>query len=226
MGLDLRAYAREWADLPHDVRWAWGDAGLRGVGAQLSRRTVDVAYCRIRYVIVERQLGTAREVRPPAGVEIARLASPETHLLAALMTAQALREVPDRLADEGRTCFVAWRGRRAIGLDWLSRSVDPELDGLDVPLPDDAVYTSGLFVRPDERGRGVGAALVSRAASFARDLGCGRIWSAAAPSNAAALPVIERVAPCTPVGEAWLVRSPGRIRRGYEPVRNASAPTK
>jgi GNAT superfamily N-acetyltransferase len=225
MGIDLGAYAREWADLPHDARWAWGDAGLRGVGAQLRRRTVDVAYHRIRYVIVERRLREARAVHPPPGVEIARLASQETQSLAELMTAQALREVPERLADEGRACFVAWRGGRAIGLDWLSRHVDPELDGLDVPLPADAVYTSGLFVRPDERGRGVGAALVSRAATHAGELGFRRTWSAAAPSNAAALPVIERVSPCTPVGEAWLVRTPGRVRRGYEPVRNASAPT-
>jgi GNAT superfamily N-acetyltransferase len=226
MGLDLGAYVREWADLPHDARWAWGDARLRGVAEQLRRRTVDVAYHRIRYVIVERQVGEAREVRLPEGVEIARLASPEIHLLAELMTAQAARELPTRLADEGRVCFVAWRGKRAIGLDWVSRSIDPELDGLDIPMPGDAVYTSGLFVRPRERGHGVGAALASSTAGLARELGYGRIWSAASPSNAAALPVIQRVAPCTPVGEAWLVRTPGRIRRGYEPVRNASAPTK
>ena len=34
MGLDLGAYVREWADLPHDVRWAWGDARLGGVAPE------------------------------------------------------------------------------------------------------------------------------------------------------------------------------------------------
>jgi GNAT superfamily N-acetyltransferase len=226
MGLDLRAYAREWADLPHDAGWAWRDAGLHGVGAQLRQRLVDPAYRRVRYLIVERVVSELKEVPPPPGVRIAPLAAPDSPLLAPLLTAQALREVPARLASDGRACLVAWKEGRPIGVDWISRDVDLELDGLEVPLPADAVYTSGLFVSPGERGHGVGAALVSRAGSWARDWGCSRIWSAAAPGNPAALPVIERVASCVPVGEAWLVRTPGRIRRGYEPARNASAATK
>jgi GNAT superfamily N-acetyltransferase len=226
MGLDLRAYGQEWADLPHDVGWGWRDAGARGAASQLRQRLVDPAYRRVRYVIVERRTSEMKEVPAPAGVEIQPLTTNQCQRLAKLMTAQALREVPQRLADPGRVCMVAWRGDRAIGLDWISREVDLELDGLAIPLPADAVYTSGLFVIPEERGCGVGAALVSRAAAHARGLGAHRIWSAAAPTNAAALPVIRRVAPCVTVGEAWLVRTPGRIRRGYEPVRNATAATK
>src|SRR5512146_1857307 len=82
---------------------------------------------------------------------------------------QAARDIFDRgLASDRRAYLCAWQGDRIIGFGSLMIRDCLWLQG-------DVAYICDLVVEQEQRGRGVGTALVERAAEIARQRGCLRI---------------------------------------------------
>lgn len=86
---------------------------------------------------------------------------------------------------DGRTCLVAESGEQVVGYVSLS-SATPLASNAHVAMID------GLAVRPDARGRGIGAALVAAAVEHAGHEGLRRIRLRVLATNASARRLYER----------------------------------
>ncbi len=210
MSLRLNLYARELRDLPHDLRW-----GRRhgAVWAELRRRTLDQLYERGRFAVVEQDLDRALTSAPPPGVtvEVAK----DLGVLADL----APRHVRSALARrETLRCVVAFSDGRAVGYDCWSLRLHPELDVMPVPLPAGTPWGHDIYVDPAARGMGIGMALASARIADIREHGFRRLRGLLEAGNVAARRTAERSVPHTLLGEAWFVKTPGRLRAGFDPA--------
>jgi GNAT superfamily N-acetyltransferase len=204
-------YAQQLRDLPHDLRW-----GRRHhtVWAELRRRTLDQVYERGRFTVVEHDLDELRDVPPPRGVIIRPLEG-GYDALADLAPRRTLVALERR---ETCTCLVAWSGDRPLGYDCWSERLHPELDLLPTPLPPDTAFGHDLFVAASARDVGIGTALAAARLAACRDHGYRRLRRLIANENAASWRTAEGSAPSESVGEVWFVKTPGRLRTGFEPA--------
>lgn len=106
------------------------------------------------------------------------------------------------LAEEQDLAEDRWRERLSgPAATWVA-ALDGQDGGLVTCLPDShegLPELVSLWVSPSARGRGVGAALVAAAASFARDGGASQLRLWLADSNAAGLTLYDRLG-ATPTG--------------------------
>ena len=215
MSLRPGLYLRHLRDLPHDLRWARRHGA---VWAELRFRTLDQVYERGRYAVVEQDLERLVDHPPPAGVSI-ELAGSDPSALAEIAPRRALASI----GRDGARCVVAWSEGRAVGYECWSPGLDPGLDLLPVPLPPGTAFGHDLFVAPAARGRGVGSALAAGRLVDVRDHGFRRLRRLIAPGNTASWRTVERSAPARVVGEVWFVKTPGRLRTGFEPAQVAES---
>jgi ribosomal protein S18 acetylase RimI-like enzyme len=210
LSLRLDLYARELTDLPHDLRW-----GRRhgAVWAELRRRTVDQLYERGRYAVLEQDVERLVNPAPPAGVTV-RIGDD----LAVLEPLTPRRTQAAFARREAGRFVVAWRGGEALGYEWWSPRLHPELDPFPVPLPPGTVLGHDLYVAPWARGQGIGTALAAARLADVRDHGFRTLRRLVAGDNAASWRTADRSAPVKVVGEAWFVRTPGRLRTGFDPA--------
>jgi len=61
----------------------------------------------------------------------------------------------------------------------------------------DYVYLQDLFVSPDQRGRGIGKALIQHVYAFAQEAGASRVWWLTQETNAQARVLYDQVADLT-----------------------------
>jgi len=187
------------------------------------RARVSPLFARVRLVVIEQDTGAIAHVAMPAGVRIAPLEGTprEDAALDRLLTSGIRGDFAHRLA-AGRECLVAWRGDRAIGYTWMSRTVDPAVESLPLALPDDAAYLWDLFVVRDERGSGVGSALTQARLAWAHDAGFARGWRAISPRNRPSVRTAEKTGAVRILGEIVVERTLGRRR--FREVRAAGRP--
>ncbi len=189
-----RGAASELGCLLHDLAAARARGGWRAAGRELRSWVYERVFRHGRLVVMEQDLEWVPEIPPPPGVQIRRLepatAAGDWRALAELTGARGLRRFRNAL-DRGRVCLVAWRDDHAIGYAWLADRVEADVETFPVPLPPGVAYAGTLFVRVDERRRGVGSALVSARLREARARGHRRAWRVADPANQAALRTIE-----------------------------------
>jgi GNAT superfamily N-acetyltransferase len=217
-GFRLDLYLRDLRDLPQSAAIGWREAGLRGIWSELRNLTLDRLYRTIRLVALEQKLDRARDIPPPADVEIRMLAATDLPGLRDIIRPRALRRFERRLATTGRRCFAAYRDGRVIGYTWSSDLVEPDLETFPLPLPSDAVYCCDLYVVPRERNKGLGSALVSARMADARARGFRRCWRVVERSNRASLRTVEKTGgDARVVGEASFQKTLGRTRARYTP---------
>lgn len=210
MSLRPGVYLGHLRDLPHDLRWARRHGAVR---AELRFRTIDQVYERGRYAVVEQDLDRLIEHPPPAGVTIG-LAGSDPGGIEEIAPRRALASV----GRDGARCVVAWSEGRAVGYECWSPRLDPGLDLLPFPLPPGTAFGHDLFVALPARGRGVGSALAAGRLADVRDHGFRRLRRLIAAENTASWRTVERSAPAQVVGEVWFVKTPGRLRTGFQPA--------
>jgi len=167
-------------------------------------------WTRRRLLVIEQDTAALAEVRTPDGVRIAPLegTAAEARALDEILTSGIAREFARRRA-AGREGLIAWRGDRAVGYTWMSRSVDPAVEGLPLALPEEAAYLWDLFVVRDERGTGVGSALTAARLAWARDEGFAFGWRLVRPANRASVRTAEKTGEVGILGEIRIERTFG-----------------
>jgi GNAT superfamily N-acetyltransferase len=210
--VELGKYLYDLRTFPGDAALAWRREGWSAVWKEILVRTLYRLFRRGHFLVIEQELTAFREVAPPAGVRIARF-EVDWSVLAGLATQRERRRM-SAIARQGRTCLVAWRGERPVGYTWYSETMDPAIEGIVVPLPEDAAYLWDLYVDPAERGSGVGSALVAARLRHARERGYRTGWRMIAPSNAASLRTLGKTAGkgTRVVGELRYVKLGPRMR--------------
>jgi GNAT superfamily N-acetyltransferase len=207
----------------HDLRVGASRGGVMSLIGRVARARTSPLFARVRLLVIEQDTGAIADVRTPEGVRIAPLegTAEEDAALDRLLTSGIRRHFARRLA-AGRECLVAWRGDRAIGYTWMSRTVDPAVESLPLALPDDAAYLWDLFVVRDERGSGVGSALTRARLGWARDAGFARGWRAISPRNRPSVRTAEKTGAVRILGEIVVERILGSRR--FREVRAAGRP--
>ena len=215
----LKKYASDCRTLPRDVRGAWHTGGAAGVWLELRRRTMDRVVGYSSGLVIETDLVGLAETRLPPGIEIAAFGGPDWSSLGDL--------VDDRLsasfaadAAAGRSCIVAWRGERAVGYAWASPAVEARYESFELPLPVDAVYAWHTLVAREERGTGIGSALVSSELHRARAQGYRRSWTVIVPENRASLRTVAAVGPSRIVGTVMRVKLLSSMHSHYRGLAN------
>lgn len=213
-----RSHAGNLARFLHDVRVGARRDGVRALFSRVFRARVAAACQRTRLIVIEQETGALPDVRVPDGLRIALLEGTPAELRALdeIVTSGIRRDFERRLA-AGRECLVAWCGDRALGYTWMSRTVDPAVEGLPLALPEGAAYLWDLFVMRDERGTGVGSALTRARLAWARDRGLPLGWRAIRPRNRASVRTVEKTGEARLLGEI-------RISRTFGPRRISEVP--
>ena len=173
--------------LPSDLAVAWRTDGRAGLRALLP---IGRLYIRRHFLVIEQELREVIEVAPPPGVEI-EPAGEDCARLRPILRSRQLALFDRRLA-AGRTCLIATREGRPVGYTWISERVDLALEHHPLALPPDAAYLWDLFVVKDERGSGIGSALVSARLALARSRGHRVGWRLGSPDNRASLRTAEK----------------------------------
>jgi ribosomal protein S18 acetylase RimI-like enzyme len=203
-------------DVRRDLVLMWRGGGLAAAREAVLHRTLHRLYRRRRFLVLEHPLLDGGDESRLEGVEIRLLEDRDWGALEKAMTTRTIERFRCRLA-RGRTCFLAWSGERPIGYSWISERVEPEIEELVMPLPNDGLYCWDLYVMPDERNRGVGSALANARLSHARELGFRRAWRVVSPDNAAAIRTSKGWEPgVRTLGEVTVVKLLGRVRARYE----------
>ncbi len=163
---------------------------------------------------MEQGAGELNDVPSPGGVSIRPLEG-DPDVLADLAPRRVLSALAYR---EACRCLVAWSGDRPVGHECWSERLDPEFDRLPVPLPAGTAFGHDLYVAPAFRGRGIGTALAAERLADCSAHGYRRLRRLVEPGNAASWKTADRSAPYVVAGEVWFVRTPGRLRAGFDPA--------
>jgi GNAT superfamily N-acetyltransferase len=203
-------------DVRRDLVSMWRGGGAAAAREAVLHRTLHRLYRRRKFLVLEHPLLDGGEGSLVEGVEIRPLEDRDWGSLKKAMTTRTIERFRRRLA-RGRTCLLAWSGERPIGYSWISERVEPEIEELVMPLPDDALYCWDLYVMLDERNRGVGSALANARLSHARQLGFRRAWRIVSPDNPSAIRTSLAWPPgVRMLGEVTVVKLLGRVRARYE----------
>ncbi|MEO8090881.1 MAG: GNAT family N-acetyltransferase [Gemmatimonadales bacterium] len=195
----LRKYVSDLEAFPQDAVRAWRSAGAAGVWLETRRRTFDRAGGYSRYLVVEADLSTTRDIPVPDGVEIRPFTGDDWTLLGD-MAGHRLTKCFAAAAGSGRVCLVAWRGSTAVGHIWFSPAIEQRYENFALPLPSEAIYLWQIQVSRSERRKGVGAALGSCGLRAARQQGNRLAWMITRSDNLAAQRSLASVASSRVVG--------------------------
>ncbi|MGZ8391255.1 MAG: GNAT family N-acetyltransferase [Gemmatimonadales bacterium] len=195
----LQKYVNDMETFPDDAVRAWRSAGAAGVWLELRRRTVDRAGAYSRYMVIEADLSTVRQIEAPVGIEIRPFTGSDWSLLGDLAGSRLTRCFSTAAA-AGRVCLVAWRGSTAVGYVWLSPAIEQRYESFALGLPSDAIYVWQIQVSRSARQMGIGAALGSFGLLLAKQQGYRRIWMITHHENLAAQRTIASVAPSRVLG--------------------------
>jgi GNAT superfamily N-acetyltransferase len=197
MSLRIRfaKYARDLATLPNDAALAYRTGGLPEVWQTVAERSIHRLIRWGRLLLIVQRLDEFREVAPPTGITIRAATEAD---LPALLGAMSRREV-ERFSDymaRGRICFIAWEGEQPVGYAWNADRFSSDMTATACPLalPPTASYLWNLYVLPNRRGHGIGAALASARLRLARDRGLREGWTMIAPTNYASLRAVAKTA--------------------------------
>lgn len=213
----MQKYLTDCRTLPGDISGAWRAGGMSGVWLELRRRTVDRVGGYARGLVVEADITDVPEVAPPPGIEITPFAGPDWSLLGDL-AGERLRAKFAAAAAAGRSCMIARRGRQVVGYAWISPAVTPLYESFELPLPADAIYAWHVQVARQERGRGIGSALVGFRLHHARLRGFRRAWGVIRPDNIASLRSFSSAGPCQVVGTVFRVKVLSSMRSRFRPL--------
>jgi GNAT superfamily N-acetyltransferase len=205
--------------LPHDAWLAWQLEGWAGVWSEIRERTVYRVHRRGHFLVIEQDLSSFRAVPPPSGVGLGEVTEDEWPRLGEIIGSRKLVRYRANAA-RGRTCIAAWRGDRPIGYTWVSDRMEAEIEVYPLPLPEYAAYLWDLYVIPEERGSGVGSALVAARLDHALQRGFRTGWRMISPRNKASLRTLDKTSgPGTRVlGEIHFRKWLSRPRIDYRPA--------
>lgn len=210
----FRKYVNDLETFPGDAVRAWRSAGAPGVWLELRRRTLDRAGGYSRYLVIEADLSTIREIPMPGGIEIRPFPGPDWSLLGDLVGYRLARCFAPA-TDAGRVCLVAWRGSTAVGYIWFSPEIEQRHESFELPMPSDAIYLWQIQVARSERRRGVGAALVRIGLLMAKRRGYRRSWMMTRSDNLAAQSTIASMAPSRVLGTVNRIKVTSWIRTRF-----------
>lgn len=216
-GILRNKYVRDLWTFPAAACEAWRHQGWVGVRRELAVRTTRRVVEWGRAVVLEHELDSLREIPPPDDLRLAPYRPEDDPAIAAVSSRATARRLL-RLHERGRVGMVAWRGSSPVGWGWLSWRMDPDLETYPMPLPEGAVYGWDLHVVPDERGRGIGRALIVGRARLARERGAHRLRVVIERTNTAPLRLAGSLfARSRAVGEIRYFRLLGRTRARFVP---------
>lgn len=196
--------------LLHDVQVGVHTSGPRAFVGRVLRGQVGRLYRRALLRVIEHDIASTINVPTPEGVQITAF-NEDWDAVDPFVTYQLMREFRRR-DSAGRECLLAWRDGRVVGYSWMSRKIDPAVEGLPLALPDDAVYLWDLFVATRERGTGVGSALTKARFAVASEAGFTRGWRAISVTNEPSIRTAEKLGAVRVLGEI-------RIERTFGPKR-------
>jgi len=194
----------------HDIEVGVETSGTRAFAARVFRGQLGRVYRRARLMVIEQDIASTTDVRVPDGVRIQPFAG-EWSDVDRIVTSSIMREFRRR-ADAGRECLLAWRGDRVVGYTWMSRRIDPAVEGLPLALPESAAYLWDLFVTLAERGSGVGSALTKARLAWAGEAGFTLGWRAISVTNRPSIRTAEKTGAVRVLGEI-------RIEKTFGPKR-------
>lgn len=192
-------YVTDLRTFPGDAGRAWRAGGWPAVREEIRKRTVDRLGGYVRHFVIETDLSRLSEMTPPQEVDIRVFSSSNWSLLGDMLRDRLVDQFGEAAA-EGRVCLVAWKRRQAVGYAWFSPGIEARHESYDLPLPADAIFIWQIEVTPDERRRGVAAALLNSGLQLGRERGFHRSWVIIHPSNIASLCAIASVAPSKVLG--------------------------
>jgi GNAT superfamily N-acetyltransferase len=175
-----------------DVARAWQEGGGRSAWTELREWIVFPVARHGRLLLIEQQLAAVPDVPSVPGVRITPFAGPHWSLLAPIANERTRRRF-QRAAARGRICLIAWRGDRPVGCTWLSPRTEWDLEQFVLALPPHTTYGWNTFVSADERGAGIGSALMHARLTHSRDLGYRASWGLVDPENRVSLRTIEKI---------------------------------
>jgi GNAT superfamily N-acetyltransferase len=154
-------------------------------------QTLAVAGVR-RLTVVSFPLDDLIEAAAPAGVGIRTLSPADVRAYHDARPDTSVLEVEQRLG-AGEVCVAGWREERLIAGFWLATKEGPvPYLGLSIPPAADAWWAYDAFVTPEERGRGVLAAVRAEALRRARSGGAAVAVGAVLSENRAGMGLARR----------------------------------
>jgi GNAT superfamily N-acetyltransferase len=212
----LQKYAHDLRTFPRDATSAWHSAGGKGVWDEVRRRTLDRLGGYTARLLVETDLTRLADIPSPEGLEIREFAGPDWSAMGQLVRRAGHRQAAAAAA--GRVCLVAWREGQAVGCAWFSGRLERRYEGYDLPMPADTVYIWQVEVVPEERRRGVAAALVASGLQRARTDGSLRGWAIVDRRNRASLRSFAKLGPSHVVGSVARLKVGSWMRSQCRPL--------
>jgi GNAT superfamily N-acetyltransferase len=214
-------YARDLTTLPEDATLAYRRGGLVELWQAVAERSIHRLVRWGRVLVIVQRLDEFREVPPPPGITIRPANEADLPALVEMMSHREVERFSESVS-RGRLCFVAWQGERPVGYAWNADRFTSDITATACPLalPPTATYLWNLYVLPEERSQGVGAALASARLRLARDRGLREGWTMIAPNNHASLRAVAKTGgPNTRViGELRYLKLLTRVYGHFSPV--------
>jgi ribosomal protein S18 acetylase RimI-like enzyme len=217
----LHNYLHDLRTLPGDTALAYRIEGLTGAWKAVAARSLHRIIRAGKLIVFAQHLDRDLEPVPLPGLRITRATEGDWPALGSLRGQRELGRLRILLSNCRHHCLIAWRRDQPVGYAWVAEQAGPDVSLWPLPFefPAAAAYLWNLYVRPAERGNGIGSALAQARLELARQRGFREAWRMVAPSNHASLRTLRRSAAGARVlGELRFVELFGRTYARFSPA--------